>query len=131
MEPTDVARFLWICLGGAFGTGARYLVGLWATKTLGTFPFGTMIVNVVGCFLIAAIMHVAMTTPLVSPTLRLALTTGVMGGLTTYSTFNQETTSLLRDRAYGAAALNVGATVGACFFAGLFGLIVARKIVGP
>ncbi len=126
-----MARFLWICFGGACGTGARYLLGLWATKTLGAFPFGTMIVNVAGCFFIAAIMHVATTTPLISPTLRLALATGVMGGLTTYSSFNLETTSLLRDKAYGAAALNFSATVGACFVAGLLGLVVARKIVGP
>jgi CrcB protein len=81
--------------------------------------------------LIAAIVHVATTTSHISPTLRLALTTGVLGGLTTYSSFNHETTSLLRDKAWGAAVLNFSATVGLCFVAGLVGLLVARKIVGP
>lgn len=126
-----MARFLWICLGGACGTGARYLIGLWAGKALGTtFPYGTLVVNVVGCFLIAVITHVALTTSTMSPTLRLALTTGVMGGLTTYSSFNLETTNLLRERAWAAAMLNVGATAVLCFVGGLLGLVVARRFVG-
>ena len=45
-------RFLWICFGGACGTAVRYLVGLWAAKALGPFPYGTLIVNVVGYWLI-------------------------------------------------------------------------------
>jgi CrcB protein len=126
-----MARFLWICFGGALGTGVRYLVGLWAGKALGTtFPYGTLIVNVLGCFLIAAITHIALTTTSISPTLRLTLTTGVMGGLTTYSSFNLETTNLLRERAWASATLNVGATAAICFVAGLLGLVVARRFVG-
>ena len=126
-----MARFLWICFGGACGTGARYLIGLWAGKALGTsFPYGTLIVNVVGCFLIAIITHVALTTSAVSPTLRLALTTGVMGGLTTYSSFNLETTNLLRERAWASAMLNVGATAVLGFVCGMLGLVIARRFVG-
>jgi CrcB protein len=127
-----MTRFLWICLAGAAGTGARYLVGLWAGRALGAgFPYGTLLVNVAGCFLIAAITHVALATTLVSPTLRLTLTTGFMGGLTTYSSFNLETTRLLQERAWGTATLNLAATLGGCFVAGLLGLLVARRLVGP
>lgn len=127
-----MTRFLWICFAGAVGTGARYLIGLWAGKALGTaFPYGTLIVNAAGCFLIAAIMHVALSTSMVSPTLRLTLTTGLLGGFTTYSSFNLETTSLLRERAWASGALNFGATVGLCFVAGLLGLVAARRFVGP
>ena len=55
-------RFLWICLAGAAGTGARYLIALWAAQRFGSsFPFGTLIVNLVGCFAIAAVMHAAST----------------------------------------------------------------------
>ncbi len=124
-------RFLWICFAGALGTGARYLVGLWAGKALGTaFPFGTLIVNVAGCFLIALVMHVSLSTTLLSPTVRLTLTTGFMGGLTTYSSFNYETTRLLQGGAWGTGLLNFAVTTVVCFVAGLLGLLVARKLVG-
>lgn len=50
-------RFFWICLVGAAGTGARYLVALWAAQRFGSaFPYGTLLVNLVGCFAIAALM---------------------------------------------------------------------------
>jgi CrcB protein len=124
-------RFLWICLAGAAGTGTRYLVGLWAGQRFGTtFPYGTMIVNVAGCFLIAVVTHVALNTADFSPDLRLALTTGFMGGLTTYSSFNFETTKLLQDGARAEAVANFGITVVACFLAGLLGLAMGRRLVG-
>ena len=81
-------RFLWICFAGALGTGTRYLIGIWAGQKLGTaFPYGTFIVNLTGCFLIAAVIQAALNMASFPPTLRLALTTGFMGGLTTYSSF--------------------------------------------
>lgn len=126
-----MTKLLLIGLAGALGTVTRYLIGLWAGKTLGAgFPYGTLIVNVVGCFLIAAITHVALSTTLVSPALRLTLTTGFMGGLTTYSSFNLETTQLLQGRAWYSALLNFGVTIAGCFFAGLLGLAVARRVFG-
>lgn len=122
-------RFLWICFAGALGTGARYLVGVWAGLKFGTtFPYGTLIVNVSGCFLIAAIMQVAVSTQLVPPTLRLALTTGFLGGLTTYSSFNYETTRFLQERSWGLGLLNYAVTTTACFAAGLLGFVVARRL---
>ena len=55
-------RFLWICLAGAAGTGARYLIAVWAAQRLGSaFPYGTLVVNLIGCFAIAALMHAALT----------------------------------------------------------------------
>src|SRR5262245_12747625 len=103
-----MARFLLICLGGAFGTGARYLIAVGAPLVLGTgFPYGTLVVNLVGSLLLGALMHVGLTTDLMSPTLRMVLTTGVMGGFTTYSTFNYETMEYLREGALGLAGLYV------------------------
>jgi CrcB protein len=125
-----MGRALLIAFAGALGTLARYGVGLWAGKALGTsFPYGTLIVNVVGCFLIAMVAEVAISTALLSPTLRLTLTTGFIGGLTTYSSFNLETTNLLRGRAWALGLGNVGVTLVACFVAGLFGLAVAARII--
>ncbi len=126
-----MVRFLLIGLAGALGTWTRYLVVLGAAKTLGSgFPYGTLIVNVVGCFLIAAIAQVAISTTLISPTLRLTLTTGFMGGLTTYSSFNYETTRFFQERAWAAGFLNFGATVATCFVAGLLGIVAARSLIG-
>ncbi len=124
-------RFLWICLAGALGTGARYLIGLWAGQKLGTaFPYGTFIVNLTGCFLIAVVIQAALNMAAFPPTLRLALTTGFMGGLTTYSSFAYETTRLAQDGAIGAAFLNFGLTTVACFGAVLLGLALAQRLTG-
>lgn len=124
-------RILLIVLAGALGTMARYLVGVWAGRTLGaSFPYGTFIVNVVGCFLIAIIAYAA-SLEVISPALRLTLATGFCGGLTTYSSFNLETTQLLQSRAFYVGCLNVGVTLFACFAAGLLGLALARRVFGP
>src|SRR5215467_1690611 len=124
-----MARFLLICAGGAAGTGARYLLGGWAQRTLGTaFPYGTLIINSLGSFLIVIIMHLSIERGVIAPDLRLVLTTGVMGGFTTYSTFNYETIRLFQDGALGLGALNIAATVIVCLIAGGLGVLVCRAI---
>ncbi len=124
-------RFTLICLGGAIGTAARYLTALGAASLFGTaFPFGTLIVNVVGSFLIALIMQIGSTTELISADMRMMLTTGVMGGFTTYSTFNYETTGYFREGAWLLGVANIGVTVLGCLAAGVAGLACARLIVG-
>lgn len=122
-------RFLWITLMGALGTGARYLVGLWVARRLQTtFPYATLFVNLVGCFLIALVLELSLMRTNFSPTLKLALTTGFMGGLTTYSSFNYESTRLLLAGATGTALLNISATLVGCFVAGLLGATLARQL---
>lgn len=126
-----MTRLLWVCLGGAVGTGARYLLGGWIVRTAGTgFPWGTFAVNALGSFLLGAILQVALTTDLISPTLRIVLTTGVMGGFTTYSTFNYETLQLLLDEGWLLAAANLGMTVIGCLLAGALGLLCGRLLIG-
>jgi CrcB protein len=120
-------RFLLVCLAGALGTGARYLVSLWAAERFGTsFPYGTLFVNLAGCFAIGFVMHVALNAAAFSPTLRLTITAGFLGGLTTYSSFNYETTKLLLDGSYGLAAWNFFATTAGGFASGLAGLALGR-----
>jgi CrcB protein len=122
-----MSKLLWICLAGALGTGARYLVALWASDRFGTaFPYGTLIVNVVGCFLIAAIMQTTLNAFVFPPTLRLALTTGFLGGMTTYSSFAYDTLLLARSGSRTAALLNFSLTTLACFGAVLLGFGAAQ-----
>ncbi len=125
-------RFLLVCLAGALGTGTRYLVSLGAGKLFGAaFPYGTLVVNLLGCFFIAAVVHASLVkiNP-ISDLTRLVLTTGFMGGLTTYSSFNLETTTLFRDGAYRLAVTNFGVTVVGCFVAGMLGLAASRSMFG-
>jgi CrcB protein len=125
-----VERFLWICLAGAAGTGVRYLIALWSVQRLGAgFPFGTLIVNVVGCFAIAAVMHAALTLSW-STTFRSAITIGFLGGLTTYSSFNYETTQLLATGTSRIASLYAAATIVGAFAAGWLGMLCARLALG-
>jgi CrcB protein len=123
-------RFFWICLAGAAGTGARYLVAQWAAQRFGSaFPYGTLIVNLFGCFAIAAVMHAALTLSW-SPALRTVITIGFIGGLTTYSSFNYETSRLIEQGALGTAVLNAAATLVGAFAAGWLGVTCARQLLG-
>lgn len=125
-----MARLLWICLGGAIGTGVRYLLSGWFLRVLGPeFPYGTLAVNALGSFLLGVLMQVALSTESFPPTLRLTLTTGVMGGFTTYSTFNYETLQLFQEGAWLLGLANLGITVVACLAAGVLGLVVGRLLV--
>jgi CrcB protein len=123
-------RFLWICLGGAAGTGARYLLSGWLLRALGTaFPYGTFAVNVLGSFLVAVLMYLGIDASMISPTARLALTTGFMGGFTTFSTFSYETLKYLQEEAWGMAAWNAIATVLGSLGACLLGWLCAKWLV--
>jgi CrcB protein len=123
-------RLFWICLAGAVGTGSRYLIAVWAAQRLGSaFPYGTLIVNLAGCFVVAALMHAALTLGW-SANLRSALTIGFIGGLTTYSSFNYETMRLFEEGAPASAFLNVALTLVGGFSAGWLGLITAREVFG-
>ena len=127
---SGLERFVWICLAGAAGTGARYLIAVWAAQRLGSaFPYGTLVVNLIGCFAIAALMHAALTLGWPATT-RAAVTIGFIRGLTTYSSFNYETMRLVEEGAPMTAALNLALTVVGGFMAGWLGLITAREILG-
>lgn len=118
-----------VAAGSALGGALRYLVSLWTqSKGWTEFPWATLIVNVVGCFLITLIVTIAATVTM-RGNLKLFLTTGIMGGLTTYSTFNLDTTQALQRGAPVSALANVGVTVVACFVAGLLGIALARILV--
>lgn len=127
MPPLD--RFLLVCLGGALGTGLRYLVSLAAFRLLGPeFPFGTLIVNLAGSFAIGFVQQLGVVA-FVPDNARLFLVVGVLGGLTTYSAFSYETVRLLEVGAWTRAWLNVVLTTGACLALCLLGLTTARSLL--
>lgn len=122
-----MSRFLLVCLGGAAGSGARYLVGLGAVRLLGTvFPWGTLAVNVVGCFLISLVMDLGVHYGAIPDDTRIFLSAGVLGGFTTYSSFSYELLGHLGRGLYGTAALYFLLTTAGCFAAGVLGIVAAR-----
>lgn len=118
---------LWICAAGALGTGARALLSAAMLRALGpAFPWGTLTVNLLGAFLMGLAMQVAAARPELPATVRLTVTTGFLGGFTTYSAFNQDTLRLLQDGSHAAAAGNVLGTVLGALVAGALGMWAAR-----
>ena len=120
---------VWVMIAGGLGSGARYLVGQWATARLDpSFPFGTLIVNLAGCFALGLLAQLASSASW-SPEWRAAVTVGFLGGFTTYSSFNHETLTLLAAGSTGTALLNVAATLAGGFAAGWLGIVAARQLV--
>jgi fluoride exporter len=124
-------RLLVICVGGALGTGLRYVISGAMVQWLGPgFPYGTLAVNLLGSFIIGLVQEVGTTSLLIPDTTRLFLTVGVMGGLTTYSTFSYETIRLVEDAAWPQAWANVVGTPALCLSACVLGIAVGRLLVG-
>lgn len=123
--------FIWICLGGALGTGARYLMSDWIMKMCGTaFSYGTVAVNALGSFLVGMVMYAGLNTELLSPTARIVLATGVLGGFTTYSSFNYETLEFFKAGDWLPGLTYFTAMSVLCLLAGVLGLAVTRWWIG-
>ncbi len=126
-----MTRFLLVCAGGALGSGARYLVGSWVALHWGTtFPWGTLAINLAGSFLISVVMVLGLEAGWLGADLRILLAVGVLGGFTTYSSFNYETLALAQRGEAGLAAVYVAATILGAMAMGLIGLWRARAATG-
>jgi CrcB protein len=120
---------LFIAGFGALGCLARYYMSSWVYALLGrAFPYGTFAVNIVGAFFIGFVMELSLRSTLVSTNLRVGLTIGFMGGLTTFSTFSFETFKLLEDGQFAIALSNVLLSVFVCLLLTWLGIFVARQI---
>lgn len=124
-----MVKVLVVAIGGGFGAVSRYLLSLWAADRFGTgFPYGTLIANVAGCFVIGAFMTLATERFIVNPHWRLLVTVGFIGGLTTFSSFSYETFKLLEDAQASLAAYNILLNLGLGFFATWLGITAARMV---
>src|SRR6185369_7438025 len=115
----------YIAAFGALGCLARYALSGWVYQLLGRgFPYGTLAVNVIGAFLIGLVMEFSIRSALVPPALRVAITIGFLGGLTTFSTFSFETFRLLEEGAFLVALGNVLVSVVSCLACTWVGIMV-------
>jgi fluoride exporter len=126
-----VIEFLVVALGGAAGCVARYATSLGAARYLGTgFPYGTILVNVVGSLVAGLIFGIAEQRTGIPPLLRLLALTGFLGGFTTFSTFMLETVNLLRD---GSWLVAMGSFVANSVIGGVLavvGIYLGRLVAG-
>jgi fluoride exporter len=117
---------LFVALGGALGSVSRYLLGTWTqslSKTI-DFPYGTLTVNLIGCFIIGFLSQLAESRGVFTPESRAFAFIGILGGFTTFSSFGNDTINLLRDGETFNALANVGANV----IVGLFLVWLGRSV---
>lgn len=120
------ATIAFFCAGGGL---ARYYLSGWVYGLLGRgFPYGTLVVNVIGAYCIGLTMELGLRSTAISDTLRLGLTVGFLGGLTTFSTFSYETFKLLEDGQFLPAFINVLASVLVCLLCTWLGIVTIRTI---
>src|SRR5688572_10665817 len=122
---------LWVALGGALGSVARYACSGIAVSWLGAgFPYGTLFVNASGSFTIGLLAALVASggRPLLGADARAFLLVGVLGGFTTFSSFSLETLNLVRSGALGAAILNVAGSVVLCLAAVSLGFASAGLV---
>jgi fluoride exporter len=123
--------YLWVALGGALGTTARYwLSGVVARSVGETFPWGTLVINVTGSFVIG--FFGALTGPdgrvFVGSTARQFVMIGMCGGYTTFSSFSLQTLNLMNDGEWFRAGANIGLSVLLCMFAVWIGVVLAGLV---
>lgn len=122
--------YLWVALGGAIGASARYGVGVQATKLLGFgFPWGTLIVNVAGSFLMGVLIELMALKFSVSQDVRAFLTIGILGGFTTFSAFSLDFAVLVERKEMVLAGLYAAGSVGLSIAALFAGLWVMRAVL--
>ena len=122
-------RIALLIVFGTLGTLARYaLQGLVQQRTGSTFPSGTLVVNLLGCFLLGGIAEYALTHLTIPPEWRIGITVGFFGAFTTFSTFSWETARMLQDGEWRRATTYILASVVGGLVAVFFGMKIAERI---
>jgi fluoride exporter len=129
MGGFDLRNYLFIFIGGGIGASCRYwLSGVVYRWVPVSFPFGNLVVNISGCFLIGLLMAAFSDRFTVSPALRIFLVIGILGGFTTFSSFSYETFALFRDNEVARAMLNIAVSVFGCLGATVLGHYAGRLL---
>lgn len=124
-------RLLLVGAGGFVGSILRYLVSGWVERlSSGSFPVGTLAVNLTGCLAIGVLAELADVRGVLSPQSRALLMVGILGGYTTFSAFANESLNLFRDREVVLGLLNVFLSVAFCLIAVWVGRWLAHAIWG-
>jgi CrcB protein len=121
--------FVSIGIGGLTGTLARYVFQGWIQSRAGTFPLGTLAINIAGSLVLGFVIRYATASTVISPELRAGLTIGFCGAFTTMSTFSYESIQLLGDGQYWRAGLYMGGTVFGCLGAVIGGTALAERLL--
>ncbi len=127
-----VQKLFYVGMGGFIGSVFRYLIAVYAPKLLGNqLPYGTLLVNAAGAVFIGLIMELGLclSSDLISSDLKLFLTTGIMGGFTTFSTFSYETVSLLSAGKYRTGLVNIVLNLTFGLGGIVFGKMLAHRVV--
>jgi len=120
-------KYLFVFIGGGIGASARYwLTGIVYKIVQNEFPYGTLLVNTIGCFLIGILIVGMEGQYVMNSSLRIFLTIGILGGFTTFSTFSYETIALFRDGEILFAFTNVFASVVVCLAATYTGIVLGK-----
>ena len=130
--PLTFQTTLLIALGGAIGTLGRFFLGVWAAPISQTLPWGTILINIGGSFLIGFVGTLTLAHgryPMPEPW-RLFVMVGVCGGFTTFSSFSLQTLDLLRGGAPGRAAANIVLSVVFCLLSVMAGHLLAAHLNG-
>ncbi len=115
--------------GGFIGTVLRYLLNIFVEKQMSsTFPLGTFIANILGCFIIGVVFAIAEKGNLLNSEWRLFLTVGFCGGFTTFSAFAYNNLNLLRDKSIFYLLYNIGGSIFFGILAVYLGIILVRTL---
>ena len=127
--PYGVKIFWSIAIGAALGGVARYYLGTAIQVRADTdFPVGTLVINVLGSFIVGVVLRLALSPDMMSETTRLFLTTGFCGGFTTFSAFSAEAVALMQQQRFGRAAAYVGLSVALALGATAAGFVIADRL---
>ena len=122
-------KYLVIAVGGSIGAILRYLTGVYSAKFFGTWlPYGTLIVNVVGSFILSFFMMLFLEKLSLDPLWRLFVAVGFCGSYTTLSSITYETLSIAMDGDYVRALLNIALNFGLSFLSAFAGIVLARML---
>lgn len=125
---SSAAMLAAVAAGAALGAMLRYAISLWLNPLWAAIPLGTLAANAVGGGLMGLAMGLIQHEPDLSPFMRLLLTTGFLGGLTTFSTFSAETTAMLLREQYGWAAATIALHVGSSLLMTLLGWMAYNAV---